>query len=53
MIARAEWANGWGGLQAQMLHIAQGNALGGAYGAIYTFGILAVQPPKCHAPLGA
>ncbi len=34
MIARAEWANGWGGLQAQMLHIAQGNALGGAYALI-------------------
>ena len=34
MIARAEWANGWGGLQAQMLHIAQGNAPGGAYALI-------------------
>ena len=34
MIARAEWANGWGGLQAQILHIAQGNALGWAYALI-------------------
>ena len=34
-----------------MLHIAQGNALGWAYALINTFGILAVQPPKCHAPL--
>ena len=34
-----------------MLLLAQGNALGGAYALINTFGILAVQPPKCHAPL--
>ena len=44
-------ANGWGGLKAQMLLLAQGNALGWAYALINTFGILAVQPPKCHAPL--
>ena len=33
-LACAARANGWGGLQAQMLHIAQGNALGGAYALI-------------------
>ena len=31
--------------------VTQGNALGWAYALINTFGILAVQPPKCHAPL--
>ena len=40
-----------GGLKAQMLPLAQGNALGGAYALINTFGILAAEPPKCHAPL--